>query len=121
VLQRVVAAALAWPLARVRIVPPDPGGGFGGKGWSKFEPLVAVLAVRLGRPAQLVLTLEETFQAARRPSAHIRARTAFDCDGHILSQSLLADFLIGAYADIGVRVVSKASYAACGSYRTPHA
>jgi len=121
VLQRVVAAALGWPLAKVRIVAPDPGGAFGGKGWPKFEPLVAVLALRLGRPVRLVLTLEETFQAARRTSARIRARTAFDSEGHILSQSLSTDFLIGAYADIGVRVVSKASYAACGPYRTPHA
>jgi CO/xanthine dehydrogenase Mo-binding subunit len=121
VLQRVVAAALGWPLAKVRIVAPDPGGGFGGKGWPKFEPLVAVLALRLGRPVRLVLTLEETFQAVRRTSARIDARTAFDRDGHILSQSLVTDFLIGAYADIGVRVVSKASYAACGPYRTPHA
>src|SRR3954466_16266422 len=121
VLQRVIAAALKWPIARVRIVAPDPGGAFGGKGWPKFEPLLAVLALRLGRPVRLVLTLEETFQAARRTSARIRARTAFDSEGHILSQSLSTDFLIGAYADIGVRVVSKASYAACGPYRTPHA
>jgi CO/xanthine dehydrogenase Mo-binding subunit len=121
VLQRVVAATLGWPLAKVRIVAPDPGGGFGGKGWPKFEPLVALLALRLGRPVRLVLTLEETFQAVRRTSARIHAQTAFDRDGHILSQSLCTDFLIGAYADIGVRVVSKASYAACGPYRTPHA
>ena len=121
VLQRVVAAALKWPIARVRIVAPDPGGGFGGKGWPKFEPLLAVLALRLGRPVRLVLTLEETFQAARRTSARIHARTGFDRDGRIVSQDLNTDFLIGAYADIGVRVVSKASYAACGPYRTPNA
>lgn len=120
VLQRVVAAALKWPIARVRIVAPDPGGGFGGKGWPKFEPLLAVLALRLGRPVRLVLTLEETFQAARRTSARIRARTGFDREGRIVLQELNTDFLIGAYADIGVRVVSKASYAACGPYRTPN-
>ncbi len=118
-LQRVVAAALKWPIARVRIVAPDPGGGFGGKGWPKFEPLLAVLALRLGRPVRLVLTLEETFQQARRTSARIHAKTGFDREGRIVSQELNTDFLIGAYADIGVRVVSKASYAACGPYRTP--
>ena len=121
VLQRVVAAALGWPTAKVRIVAPDPGGGFGGKGWPKFEPLMAFLALRLGRPVRLVLTLEETFQAARRTSARIFARTGFADDGRIVSQELTTDFLIGAYADIGVRVVSKASYAACGPYRTPYA
>ena len=121
ILQRVVAAALQWPLSRVRIVSPDPGGGFGGKGWPKFEPLLAFLALQTGRPVRLVLTLEETFQAVRRTSARVHARTGFDGSGHIVFQHLDADFLIGAYADIGARVVSKASYTACGPYRTPHA
>ena len=121
VLQRVVAAALKWPLSRVRIVSPDPGGGFGGKGWPKFEPLLAYLALGTGRPVRLVLTLEETFQAVRRTSARVHARTGFDRSGRIMFQHLDADFLIGAYADIGARVVSKASYTACGPYKTPHA
>ena len=121
VLQRVVAAALKWPLSRVRILAPDPGGGFGGKGWPKFEPLLAFLALSTGRPVRLVLTLEETFQAVRRTSARVHARTGFDRAGGIMFQQLDADFLIGAYADIGARVVSKASYTACGPYKTPHA
>jgi CO/xanthine dehydrogenase Mo-binding subunit len=121
VLQRVVAAALSWPLARVRVIAPDPGGAFGGKGWPKFEPLMAFLALKTGRPVRLVLTLEETFQAVRRTSARVHVRTGFERDGRIVFQQIDADFLIGAYADIGARVVSKASYAACGPYRTPHA
>jgi CO/xanthine dehydrogenase Mo-binding subunit len=121
VLQRVVAAALNWPISRVRIVAPDPGGGFGGKGWPKFEPLVAYLALAVGRPVRLVLTLEETFQQVRRTSATVRARTGFTREGRIVFQDLETNFLLGAYADIGVRVVSKASYAACGPYRTPNA
>ena len=54
-------------------------------------------------------------------SARVHARTGFDSVGCILFQELSADFLLGAYADIGIRVVSKASYAACGPYRTPAA
>ena len=121
VLQRVVAATLDLPISRVRIVAPDSGGGFGGKGWPKVEPLLAWLALTLGRPVRLVLSLEETFQAARRTSARVHARTGFARDGRIVFQDIRADFLLGAYADIGGRVVSKASYAACGPYRTPHA
>jgi CO/xanthine dehydrogenase Mo-binding subunit len=121
VLQRVVAAALGWPISRVRVVSPDPGGGFGGKGWPKLEPLMAFLALKTGRPVRLVLTLEETFQQARRTSARAHVRTGFDRSGRIVFQDIQADFLIGAYADIAGRVVSKASYAACGPYRTPHA
>jgi CO/xanthine dehydrogenase Mo-binding subunit len=121
VLQRVVASALRWPLSRVRIVAPDPGGGFGGKGWPKFEPLMAFLALQTGLPVRLVLTLEETFQAVRRASAEMHLRTGFDLQGGIRFQEIEADFLIGAYADIGTRVVSKAGYVACGPYRTPNA
>lgn len=121
VLQRVIASALGWPISRVRIVAPDPGGGFGGKGWPKVEPLMAWLALRLGCPVRLVLTLEETFQAARRTSARIHARTGFSKDGTIVFQDLEANFLLGAYVDIGTRVVSKASYSACGPYRSAHA
>jgi CO/xanthine dehydrogenase Mo-binding subunit len=121
VLQRVVAAALQWPIARVRIIAPDPGGGFGGKGWPKLEPLMAWLALRLQRPVRIVLTLEETFQAARRTSARIHARTGFTRDGLIVFQHIDGNFLLGAYADIGTRVVSKASYSACGPYRSTHA
>ena len=121
ILQRVVASALGWPVSRVRVIAPDPGGGFGGKGWPKFEPLMAFLALRTGRPVRLVLTLEETFQQVRRTSARTHARTGFDLSGRIVFQDIHADFLVGAYADIGGRVVSKAGYAACGPYRTPHA
>ena len=121
VLQRVIADALQWPIARIRIVAPDPGGGFGGKGWPKVEPLMAWLALRLRQPVRLVLTLEDTFQAARRASARIHARTGFATDGRIVFQDIRADFLLGAYADIGARVVSKASYSACGPYRAAHA
>jgi len=121
VLQRVVASVLGWPISRVRIVAPDPGGGFGGKGWPKYEPLMAFLALQTGRPVRLVLSLEETFQAARRTSARVHIRSGFDVSGQIVFQDIRADFLIGAYADIAARVVSKASYAACGPYRTPNA
>jgi CO/xanthine dehydrogenase Mo-binding subunit len=121
VLQRVVAAALHFPIARVRIIAPDPGGGFGGKGWPKVEPLMAWLALHVGRPVRLVLSLEETFQASRRASARIHARTGFSNNGRIVFQDIEANFLLGAYADIGARVVSKASYSACGPYRAAHA
>ncbi len=121
VLQRVVAYALQWPISRVRVIAPDPGGGFGGKGYPKFEPLLAFLALQTGRPVRLVLTLEETFQAVRRASARVRIRTGFDSSGHIQFQDIDADFLIGAYADVGPRVVSKAGFSACGPYRVPHA
>jgi CO/xanthine dehydrogenase Mo-binding subunit len=120
-LQRVVAETLELPLARVRVLAPDPGGGFGGKQHAKLEPLLAWLALRIGRPIRLVLTLEETFQQVRGPAFEITERTGFRSDGTIVFQDIVSNGLLGAYADIGYRVVSKSSYLACGPYRTPDA
>ena len=120
-LQRIMARVLGLPLAKVRIFAPDPGGAFGGKQHAKYEPLVAFMALRTGRPARLVLTLEESFQAARRAAADVRVRTGLRSDGTIAFQDIAADYLIGAYVDIADRVVGKGSYVAAGPYRMPAA
>ena len=116
-LQKVLAKLLALPLSKVRVHAPDPGGGFGGKQHAKYEPLVAFMALRAGRPVRLVLSLEETFLAVRRAAADVHVRTGFLSDGTIAFQDIEADYLIGAYADIADRVVGKGSYPGCGPYR----
>jgi CO/xanthine dehydrogenase Mo-binding subunit len=120
-MQRMLAGVLGLPLAKVRVRAPDSGGAFGGKQHPKYEPLVAMLALRLGRPVRLALTLEETFQEVRRTSCRIHARTGFDAGGTITFQDIEGDFLMGAYADIAERVIAKSSYLACGPYRVPNA
>jgi CO/xanthine dehydrogenase Mo-binding subunit len=116
-LQKTLATLLDLPISKVRIRAPDPGGGFGGKGYPKYEPLVAMMALQLGRPVRLVLTLEETFQAVRRTNARLHFRMGFAPDGEILFIDAIEDFLMGAYADIAPRVISKSTYLAAGPYR----
>ena len=118
-LQRVLAGVLGLPLAKVRIFAPDPGGAFGGKQHAKYEPLVAFLALRTGRPVRLVLSLEETFQAVRRGASDVHVRTGFTRDGTIVFRDIHADYLIGAYADIADRTVGKGSFTSNGPYAVP--
>ena len=120
-LQRILAKVLGLPLAKVRVIAPDPGGGFGGKQHAKYEPLVAFMALRTGRPVRLILSLEETFQAVRRNATEIRVRSGFRADGTLVFRDIEADYLLGAYADIADRTVTKGSYVACGPYRVPAA
>jgi CO/xanthine dehydrogenase Mo-binding subunit len=117
ILQRTLAQMLDLPISKVRIHAPDPGGGFGGKGYPKYEPLVAMIALALGRPVRLILSLEETFQAVRRTNTHIRLRTGFAADGELLFVDSTADFMMGAYTDIAPRVISKSTYFAAGPYK----
>ena len=118
-LQKIIAGILGLPLAKVRIFAPDPGGGFGGKQHAKLEPLVAFMALATGRPCRLVLTLDETFQAVRRSSTEVRVRAGFRSDGTLVFRDVEANYLVGAYADIADRTVSKGGYASSGPYRVP--
>jgi CO/xanthine dehydrogenase Mo-binding subunit len=117
-LQRVIASLLDLPLSKVRVFAPDPGGGFGGKQHAKYEPLLAFMALRVGRPVRLVLTLEETFQAVRRGASEIRVRSGFRRDGALVFRDVEANYLIGAYVDIADRTVAKGSYTSNGPYIT---
>ena len=121
VLQQVIAHLLDLPMAKVRVHAPDPGGAFGGKQHAKHEPLLALLAVRLRCPVRLELTLDETFQAVRRTAFEIRLRSGFASDGTLCFQDVECNGLLGAYADIGPRVIAKACYLMCGPYRVPRA
>jgi CO/xanthine dehydrogenase Mo-binding subunit len=118
-LQRVIASLLDLPLSKVRVFAPDPGGAFGGKQHAKYEPLLAFMALRLGRPVRLVLSLEETFQAVRRGASEVRVRSGFRSDGTLLFRDIDANYLIGAYADIADRTVAKGSYTSAGPYNVP--
>ncbi len=118
-LQRVIAELVHLPLAKVRVIAPDPGGAFGGKQHAKYEPLLAFMARATGRRVRLVLTLEETFQAVRRGASSVQVRSGFRPDGTLVFRDIEADYLIGAYADIADRTVAKGSYTANGPYRVP--
>ena len=108
------------PLSRIRIVVPHLGGGFGSKTYAKLEPLAAVLARAAGRPVRLAASAAEAFKTVRRCSARVTFRLGFAQDGALLAVDCRADFDVGAYADIGPRVIQKATYTATGPYRVPH-
>jgi len=108
------------PLARIRVIVPHLGGGFGSKTYAKLEPLAAALARAAGRPVRLAASVPEAFQTVRRCAARVTTRVGFRRDGTLVAVECAADYDVGAYADIGPRVVQKATYTATGPYRVPH-
>ena len=121
ILQRVVAACLGLDLSAVRVIASDIGGGFGGRGYAKLEPLAAYLAMLTGRPVKISTSLDDGFFTVRRLAATVRMRTGFDLEGRIVFQDVEDDFLMGAYADTSTRIAQKAGFLGCGLYRTPNA
>jgi CO/xanthine dehydrogenase Mo-binding subunit len=58
-----IAALLNLPLSKVKVVPMEIGGGFGGKIYVNLEPLCVLLAQKSGRPVRIVMTRDEVFRA----------------------------------------------------------
>ena len=108
------------PLGRIRIVVPLVGGGFGSKTYAKLEPVTAILARAADRPVRLAISAEDAFRTVRRCDARSLVRLGFRRDGTLLAVDCQADFDVGAYADIGPRIIQKGTYTATGPYRVPH-
>jgi CO/xanthine dehydrogenase Mo-binding subunit len=118
--QKVLSRIFGIPLARVRIISPYVGGGFGGKASVKIDPLVAALAWKARRPVRVCLSISESMLTARRLSASINVSTAVSSDGMILGKHVRVVMNGGAYADTGPAVAIKAANRAIGPYHIPN-
>jgi len=94
-----VARMLGLDEARVRVIAPDVGGGFGVKGGPyREEPLVAWLARRLRRPVKWISTRQEdllTTQHSRGTAS--TGALALDADGRIRGLRARIEAPLGAY------------------------
>jgi putative selenate reductase molybdopterin-binding subunit len=104
-LRRMLARILELPEAKIRVIKPRVGGGFGDKQELVIEDLVSVLALRTGRPVRLEFTREEELTAARyRHPQRITMTTGVMDDGTIIANRMhvLAD--TGAYGSHALTV-----------------
>lgn len=118
--QKVLSRLYQLPLAKVRVIVPFVGGGFGGKASVKIEPLVAAASWKVQRPVRIAQSMIESMLTCRRLGADITIRTAVDTKGRILAKSakLLLDG--GAYSDTGSAVATKAANRIMGPYVVPN-
>jgi CO/xanthine dehydrogenase Mo-binding subunit len=81
-----VADVLAIPENRIRVVPVECGGGFGGKIRALCEPITALLARATGRPVRYVMTRREELEAGMpAPQVIIRLKTGVKRDGTLMA------------------------------------
>jgi CO/xanthine dehydrogenase Mo-binding subunit/aerobic-type carbon monoxide dehydrogenase small subunit (CoxS/CutS family) len=116
-----VSRVLGLPPKKVRIVPTACGGGFGGKLDVSLQPMLAVAAWHLDRPARCVYErIESMASTTKRHPASIWARAACDAAGRLVSYEFDGDFNTGAYASWGPTVAGRVPVHAAGPYRVPH-
>jgi carbon-monoxide dehydrogenase large subunit len=99
-----LAAVLARPMAHLRIIPMELGGGFGAKLRLCLEAYPVFLALKTGKPVKLIATREETFTLSgfRLPTT-IYLKTGVQQDGTIVAREALSVFDMGAYLGAGVQ------------------
>ncbi len=112
-----LARIFGLPLARVRVIVPFVGGGYGTKSYTKVEPLAAVGAWLVQRPVRVQLSVEEAILTTRSDSAVIRMRSGFTKDGRLLARDVDMILNSGAYTDNSPVVAQKALNRCFGPYR----
>jgi len=109
------------PRERVRVLTGRSGGGFGAKQELLVEDVVALAALRTGRPVQLELTREEQFTAAttRHPMS-VEVTLGARADGELTAMRLrvLAD--TGAYGNHSAGVLFHSVNESLAVYRCPN-
>lgn len=118
--QKVLSRLFGLQLAKVRVIVPFVGGGFGGKASVKIEPLVAGASWKVQRPVRVAQSISDSMLTCRRLGAEVTIRTAVDAKGRILAMSakLLLDG--GAYSDTGSAVATKSANRIIGPYAVPN-
>ena len=99
-----LAAVIEQPLARIRVIPMEMGGGFGAKLRLCVEAYPALLSLRTGKPVKLIATREETFTLSgfRLPTI-VYIRTGVMRDGSIVARESISIFDMGAHLGAGVQ------------------
>lgn len=120
--QREIATTLAVPEARIRVIAPDVGGGFGVKGHVYPEDiLIPFLAKLLGRPVKWLETRgEHLLCSTHSRDQHHDAEIGFDANGRILA--LTDSYVIdcGAWNPLGVAVMYNTAAHLQGPYKIEH-
>lgn len=81
------AGILGLPQSRIKVIPLEIGGGFGGKITVHLEPVAARLSQMSGRPVKMVISREEVFAGGSGPAAggEIDVRIGADKDGKLVA------------------------------------
>ncbi len=98
IIRTLTAALLGMPEGKVRVMPAEIGGGFGGKTTVYLEPIAALLSKKTGRPVKMVMTRSEVLRASGPTSGtKIRARIGATRDGKITAAEIWMAYEAGAY------------------------
>ena len=93
-----VAELLHVPLSRVKVVPTEIGGGFGGKIRVYLEPVAALLSRKAGRPVKMTMSRSEVFEGTGpTPGSYMRVKLGADKEGRLVAAQASLAYEAGAF------------------------
>jgi CO/xanthine dehydrogenase Mo-binding subunit/aerobic-type carbon monoxide dehydrogenase small subunit (CoxS/CutS family) len=119
--RRALSDIFKLPIDKVRVFCERVGGGFGGKQEMFVEDILALAALRTGRPVKLELTREEQFIAtSTRHPMRIRIKAGADADGKLTALQLDLLSNTGAYGNHAGPVMFHALAESIAVYNCPN-
>ncbi|MBI3760051.1 MAG: xanthine dehydrogenase family protein molybdopterin-binding subunit [Deltaproteobacteria bacterium] len=98
VVRSLCSAVLGIPEGKIKVVPAEIGGGFGGKTTVYLEPLSVLLSKATGSPVKLVMTRGEVLRATGPTSGStIRCKMGATKDGKLVAAECWLAYEAGAY------------------------
>ncbi len=93
-----MAEVLRHPVSKIKVVPMEIGGGFGGKIPIYLDPIAAILSRKTGRPVKLQMDRTEVFEGTGPTSgASIKVKAAANREGKIIAVEAELAYEAGAY------------------------
>lgn len=92
------ALILGVPEGKVKVIPLEIGGGFGGKLDTYLDPVAAALSHKSGHPVKIVMTRKEVFEGSGPTSAtKVKVKLGAKSSGKILAAHVEQVFEAGAF------------------------
>lgn len=86
------------PISRVKVIPMEIGGGFGGKIRVYLEPVAALLSKRTGQPVKVLMSRADVFEGTGpTPGSYIRIKVGVDASGLITAGQAYMAYEAGGY------------------------
>ena len=93
-----LAEILQYPISKIKVVPLEIGGGFGGKINVYIKPVAALLAKKTGRPVKVLMNRADVFEGTGpTPASYITIKIGATEDGKITAAQTSLAFEAGAY------------------------
>jgi len=93
-----MAELLRVPISRVKVIPMEIGGGFGGKISVYLDPVAAILSKKSGRPVKIIMDRAACFEATGpTPGSYIRVKLGADAEGRLTAGEACMAYEAGAY------------------------